>query len=131
MATEALQIGTDCGQPDAALFFGGQLLVVCAQRGTMGELIPLIEQMVDEASALAGVLTSALALAHAEADHTEEARRLLEEFAATDFDLPMDPGWITGMYCYAEAAIHCGDPKYAGPLFDRLAPWAEQSVASR
>ena len=34
------------------------------------------------------------------------------------------------MYCYAEAAIHCGDPKYAGPLFDRLAPWADQSVAS-
>ena len=57
LATEALQIGTDCGQPDAALFFGAQLLVVCAQRGTMGELIPLIEQMVDESSALAGVLT--------------------------------------------------------------------------
>ena len=57
LATEALQIGTDCGQPDAALFFGGQLLVVSAQRGTMGELIPLIEQMVDEASTLAGVLT--------------------------------------------------------------------------
>ena len=34
------------------------------------------------------------------------------------------------MFCYAEAAIHCGDPKYAGPLFDRLAPWAGQSVAS-
>ncbi len=34
------------------------------------------------------------------------------------------------MFCYAEAAIRCGDPKYAGPLFDRLAPWAEQSVAS-
>jgi class 3 adenylate cyclase len=129
LATEALQIGTDCGQPDATLFFGSQLLVISAQRGTMGELIPLLEQMVDETSTLAGVLTSALALAHAEADHTEDARHLLEEFAAADFDLPMDQAWITGMYCYAEAAIHCGDPKYAGPLFDRLAPWAEQSVA--
>ena len=56
LATEALQIGTDCGQPDAALFFGGQLMVVSAQRGTMGELIPLIEQMVDEASASSGCL---------------------------------------------------------------------------
>ena len=52
LATEALQIGTDCGQPDATLFFGGQLMVVCAQRGTMGELIPLIEQMMDEAPAI-------------------------------------------------------------------------------
>jgi hypothetical protein len=33
------------------------------------------------------------------------------------------------MVSYVEAAIHCGDPKYAGPLFDQLAPWAEQSVA--
>ena len=130
LATEALQIGTDCGQPDAALFFGGQLMIVSAQRGTMGELIPLIEQMVDETSTLAGVLTAALAQAHAEADHTEDVRHLLEEFAATDFDLPMDQAWITAMYCYAEAAIHCGDPRYAAPLFDRLAPWAEQSVAS-
>ena len=130
LATKALQIGTDCGQPDAALFFGGQLMVVSAQRGTMGELIPLIEQMMDEAVATPGVFTAALALAHAEADHAEDVRRLLEEFAAADFDLPGDQAWITGMHCYAEAAIHCGDPKYAEPIFDRLAPWAEQSVAS-
>ena len=88
LATEALQIGTDCGQPDAALFFGGQLMVVSAQRGTMSELIPLIEQMVDEAPASVGVFTAALALAHAEADHTEDARRLLEEFAAARLRTP-------------------------------------------
>jgi class 3 adenylate cyclase len=130
LASEALQIGTDCGQPDATLFFGGQLSVVSAQRGTMGELIPLIEQMVDETSTLTGVLTAVLAQAHAEADHTEEVRHLLEEFATADFDLPEDQGWITAMHSYAEAAIHYGDPKYAGPLFDQLAPWAGQSVAS-
>jgi class 3 adenylate cyclase len=129
LATEALQIGTDCGQPDAALFYGGQLVVVSTQRGTLGELIPLIEQMLNESSAQARVLTAALALAHAEAGHTEDARRLLEEFAATDFDLPMDPAWMTGMFSYVEAAIHCKDAQYARPLFDRLAPWAEQSVA--
>jgi class 3 adenylate cyclase len=130
LATKALEIGTDCGQPDAALFFGGQLMVVSAQRGTMGELIPLIEQTIDEAVATPGVFTAALALAHAEANHAEDTRRLLEEFAAADFDLPGDQAWITGMFCYAEAAIHCGDPKYAEPIFDQLAPWAEQSVAS-
>jgi len=54
------------------------------------------------------VLTAALALAHAEADHTEDARRLLEEFAAAHFDLSDD---ITAMHCYAEAAIHCGRPE--------------------
>ena len=30
------------------------------------------------------------------------------------------------MVSYAGAAIECRDPKYAAPLFDRLAPWADQ-----
>ena len=30
------------------------------------------------------------------------------------------------MLAYAQAAIGCRDAKYAGPLFDRLAPWADQ-----
>ena len=89
LATEALQIGTDGGQPDAALFFGAQLMVVSAQRGTMGELVPLIEQMVAETSDDSRVAR----LRHwrwptQKRDHTEEARQLLEEFAAADFDLP-------------------------------------------
>jgi tellurite resistance protein len=130
LATEALQIGTGCGQPDAALFFGGQLSVVSAQRGTMGELITPLEQMVDETSTLTELFTAVLAQAHADADHTEDVRHFLEEFAAADFEVPEDQGWITAMHSYAEAAIHCGDPKYAGPLFDRLAPWAGQAVAS-
>jgi len=45
---------TDCGQPDAAFFFAGQLMIVSTQRGTLGGLIPLIEQMVDEAPASVG-----------------------------------------------------------------------------
>ena len=51
---------------------------------------------------------------------------LLEEFAATDFDLPMDTVWLTGMMSYSDAAIECRDPRYAGPLFDRLSPWADE-----
>jgi hypothetical protein len=130
LATEALQIGTDCGQPDAASSSAAALYVVSCPTRNDGRVDPPYRADSGRAPALAGVLTAALALAHAEADHTEDVRRLLEEFAAADFDLPMDQAWITAMFSYAEAAIHCGDPKFAGPLFDRLAPWAEQSVAS-
>ena len=126
LATEALQLGTDSGQPDANLFFGSQLAAVSWQRGTIGELVPLIEQAVADNPGLAGGFAAALALAHVEADRTDDARHLLEEFAAAAFDLPLDPVWLTGMVSYAEAAIECQDPKYAGPLFDRLAPWADQ-----
>jgi len=67
-----------------------------------------------------------LAVALVEGDRTDDARHLLVEFAATRFELPMDLNWMTGMVNYAEAAIQCRDPKYAGPLFERLAPWADQ-----
>src|SRR5207244_3205662 len=70
--------------------------------------------------------TAALAVAHAEAGNTDDAARLLEEFALANFDLPMDQSWTTGMVCFAEAAIACRNPKYAGPLFDRLVPWSNQ-----
>ncbi len=38
LATDALKIGTDCGQPDASLFFGTHLIGVNQRRGTLGEL---------------------------------------------------------------------------------------------
>ena len=130
LATEALQIGTDSGQPDATMFFGSQLTTLNFQRGTMGELAPLLEQIVIDAPEAAGGYTAALAVAHVEAGRIEDARRLLEEFATGGFDLPLDASWLTGMAIYAEVAIACGDPDQAEPLFDRLAPWPDQMPAS-
>ena len=129
LATEALQIGTDGGQPDATTFFGTQLAFVSWQRGTLSELVPLIGQMAAETPGIPALIAG-LAMAHVEGDRTDDAARLLEEFAAADFDLPLDQVWLTGMVGYAEAAIECRDPRYAGPLFDRLAPWADQLSTS-
>jgi hypothetical protein len=100
-------------------------MVVSLLRGTLGELVPLIEQTVADNPGLP-VFAAVLAAAHAEADRTNDARRLLDAFAAADFDLPMDQNWTTGMALYSDAAIACRDSKHAGPLFDRLAPWADQ-----
>ena len=123
-AVEALQIGTDSGQPDAALYFGLQLGAVNGQRGNQGDPVPLIEQF---AATLPEMdLRGVLAAAHAGMGRLDEARRLLEELAAADFDSPMDQQWLTRMCDYANAAIDCRDPKYAAPLLDILAPWAGQ-----
>jgi DNA-binding SARP family transcriptional activator/tetratricopeptide (TPR) repeat protein len=127
LATEALQIGADSGQPDATLLFGMQFMSANLQRGTISDLVPLIEQMAAEMPGSAPAsIAGAIAAAHVEGDRTEVARHLLEGFAASDFDLPLGQDWITGMVAFAEAAIECRDPKYAGPLFERLAPWADQ-----
>jgi class 3 adenylate cyclase/tetratricopeptide (TPR) repeat protein len=126
LATEALKIGTNGGQPDATSMWGAQLIVVNHQRGTIGELIPLIEKLAAEAQSISGVINATLTRAYADTDRTVEARDLLETFRAAGFDLPFDQTWLTGMVCYAEAAISVGEPEYAEPLLDRLAPWAEQ-----
>jgi hypothetical protein len=76
------------------------------------------------------VLIGALAMAYAEGDQTDHAHHLLEEFAATGFYLPMNSAWLTGMVAYGGAAIECRDPKFALPLFDRLAPWADEWSAT-
>ena len=125
LAMEALQIGTDGGESDAATVFGAQLSGVSFQRGTMGELVPLLEQAVTDNPGLPA-FNAILATAHTERDRTDDAHQLLAEFAAADFELPLDQLWLTGMVCYAEAAIVCRDPDYARPLFDRLAPFADQ-----
>jgi tetratricopeptide (TPR) repeat protein len=126
LATDALQIGTDGGEPDAASIFGAQLLTVSFQRGTMGGLVPLIEQVAADNPGAAPTAISVIAAAHAEADRLDEARRQLEYFASKGFELPIDMIWINGMTMYAEAAIECRDAEYAQPLFDRLTPYAHR-----
>ena len=56
LATEALQIGTDSGQPDVAIFFGSQLAAVSFRRGTVGEMVPLFEQMAADTTEIAGAI---------------------------------------------------------------------------
>jgi hypothetical protein len=131
LATEALNIGTESGQPDAAIIYGTQLIVVRGQRGTMNELIPLIEKMASDAPEISPwMFGSLLAKAHVEVDRTDEALRQLEAFAASGFDLQLDQVWLSGMVDYADAAVECADPSYARPLFELLAPWHAQLPAT-
>ncbi len=125
LAGEALPIGIESGQPDAETFFGVQLAAVSWQRGTMGDLAPLLEQMVVDSPGLP-TLKASLALAYAEQDRLDEAERVLDEFAATGYDLPVDAAWLNGMTEYAEAAIACAHPGHAEALAERLSPWADQ-----
>jgi class 3 adenylate cyclase len=130
-ATEALKVGTDGGQPDASLIFGAQFNIVSGQRGTQSELAPLIEKMASETPDIPRTFfISLLAKAHVEGDRIDLAAELLAEFAAAGFELPLDQVWLTGMVDFAEAAIECRDPAFAGPLFDLLGPWAAQIPAT-
>jgi hypothetical protein len=125
LASRALQIGQDSGEPDAHLFWDIQVMNGNWQHGTMNAAIDAIGRRV-AASPRIRSLTAALALANAEVGRMDEVRRLLAEFEALEFILPMDLSWTTGMVRYAAAATECRDPRFAGPIFDQLKPWSAQ-----
>lgn len=125
LAGRALQIGTECGEPDATTFFGVQYAVVAWQNGTMEQLAPIIEQMITENPGLLTIRAS-LAMALSEGGLFDECRQVLEEFAATKYELRMDTAWINGMTEYAVAAINLGEPQFAVELYERLRPYAAQ-----
>ncbi len=104
-AADALRIGTDSGQPDASTFHLLQSMEVSWQRGTMVADIGHLERAVADYPGLP-VLRAGLAVAYVEAGDVAAARALVDEFAATDFDLPHEVGnWLPGMVLFAEAAI--------------------------
>ncbi len=125
LAAEALKIGTDAGEPDAGLYFNGEVLGICARRGTLGDIAELIAQTARENPGLPALVGN-LARAYVQGGKIDDARRLLDEFARSGFDPPLDYLWLVGMAGWAEVAIACRDPEYAGPIFDRLAPWTDQ-----
>lgn len=125
LAGEALAIGTESGQPDAQMCFGVQLAAINWMRGTMGELAPHLEAMMEANPGLPTIRAS-VAMAYAQAQRLDDVSRLLSEFADTNYFLPQDTAWLNGMTEYADAAIYCGDRVFAHALYGVLEPWADQ-----
>jgi tetratricopeptide (TPR) repeat protein len=124
--TEARRIGLDGGQHDANHVYGTQLLSLMAQRGTVGEM-GLEQWAAQLPESLIDGVTAVRASRYAEVGRLEDARRLLEAFAAAGFELRPDAGnQLVWMIRYAMACVVCRDTAIAAALFDRLRPFADQ-----
>jgi tetratricopeptide (TPR) repeat protein len=124
-ALESFQIGNDSGQPDAFVMYGGQLITIGLQRGTLGDLVEILNQMHTDAPDVGGAVMAALTLAHAEAGNLDEVRALLSEMSARNFESPIDATWLTAMAWCADAAIALGQAEFVQAIFDQLVPWAD------
>jgi hypothetical protein len=82
--------------------------------------------MANEVAVNLYLIKAGLVIALVESDRNEEVRELLEEFSGTGFDFLLDCSWTIGLCGFAEGAIAVADPRFAGPLFDHLAPWSAQ-----
>jgi tetratricopeptide (TPR) repeat protein len=126
LGIEALQIGTDCGQPDAFPFYGAQLIIVRNEQGRLGELVSVIAALArDNAGNPAFFGAVAAAMFHAGSE--SEALGLLDSAAADDFaSLPEDLAWLHGVLAYAEVAIELHAQKPAAVLQKLLTPFHDQ-----
>ncbi len=82
--TDALSIGFESGQPDAALVPGIQLMFLRWPQGRADEIEPMLTQFLDDQIELPG-LRAGLAMMYCEGDRFEEARRVLDAEVATGF----------------------------------------------
>ncbi|MGP8058475.1 MAG: ATP-binding protein [Acidimicrobiales bacterium] len=129
LATEALEIGTKSGQPDAFTFYGTQLMIARFQQGRLGELVPLLADVVEENPGIPAY-RAGLASAHLEAGDDDAARQLLEAASRDGFTLPPDSTWFDGLIGYCWVAVELGHEPAAGQLLELLATYKNQTPFS-
>lgn len=126
LADAALQLGRESGQPDAEVFYAGQLSMVYAQQGRIAELIPLFEELIAGNPGLSQ-LKQGLARAYLERGDDGQALELLEEGASDGFaSLPRDLIWLFGITAYADVASQLRAEGPARQLYALLVPYHDQ-----
>jgi tetratricopeptide (TPR) repeat protein len=126
LATEALQLGIDSGQPDALAIYGSQLMYIRHQQGRLGELISVIDEAVTANPGLPA-FRPVLASAHLEAGNDATALELLDSAALDGFaSLPLDFVWLMGVTFYALVAVELRAVGPAQKLYDLLTPFHDQ-----
>jgi tetratricopeptide (TPR) repeat protein len=120
---QALQLGTETGQPDAFVLYAAGLFLLRDAQGRWEELIPAMEQSIAENPDIAG-FRACLAQSYAETGQHDDARRMLRAEAATDWEsVPRDVVWATALCLFGNVAATIGATEEAPALLELLAPY--------
>jgi class 3 adenylate cyclase/tetratricopeptide (TPR) repeat protein len=126
LAEEALQIGSDAGQPDALMIYGAQLAQIRPHQGRTGKMVQLVEESMKAHPGIPA-WRAGLAQIYCWVGRTAEAAAILEEAAADGFvHLPHDEERATALALYAEVASEVGARDAAAALYELIEPWADQ-----
>jgi hypothetical protein len=125
LARAALEIGSK-SEPDALACFAAQQASIAFERGTLGELAPLLDDAVRKTPGVPG-FRATLALSLLEVGRPEEAHKLLAQAVASSFpDTPHDIAWLTAACIYAHVAAGLEDAAAAAVLYRALEPFSQQ-----
>jgi class 3 adenylate cyclase/tetratricopeptide (TPR) repeat protein len=117
----SVTLGSESGQPDAMAIFSAQLVNISYHQGRVHELVPLIEEAVEDSPGLP-VYRAVLANALAEAGRKDEVRRLLRDDLCDGFEMRMDLAWTTALGSWAKAASRVHDIDACTALRELLLP---------
>jgi tetratricopeptide (TPR) repeat protein len=129
LAQEAFELGR-LGQSEYATYIHryAQMLAIRWAQGRLGELWP---QISDHGERFPWIARWRDALAAAELDDVEAARRELERHAMQGFTrLPRDGLWILHVCSLADACVLVGDKRRGVQLYELLLPYADDSTIS-
>ena len=125
LAATALAIGR-VSEPDALACFAAQQASIAFERGSLGDLVALVEQAARENPGVPG-FRAIVALALSATDRTDEARGLLERAVAARFgDSPHDVTWLAVACILAQVSCRLEHVSAAAELYRILEPWSGQ-----
>ena len=89
LAEQALEVSQEIQAEVATGVYGVQMFTIRREQGRLAEVAPLVRRFVTE-NAEAAAWRPGLALIASDLGFEEEAQRIFDELAATQFDFPMD-----------------------------------------
>jgi class 3 adenylate cyclase/tetratricopeptide (TPR) repeat protein len=129
-ATEAFEIGTAAGEPDAFDFYAAAVMGIRWRQGRSLEIVDLLRQAAEDnpevpayRSGLAGLL--------AEEGQITEAGEMLADQATTGFDSRVNSQWAQTVGTWARVATLVGDAESAAALYELISPWCGQLASTR
>ncbi len=126
-AKQGLQISTDAGDPAAFLIYAGLIGTVRLVQGRVSDVVAL-EQII-QANPVTPAWKAALAWTLCWLDRRDEATAIVAEAAAGRFEPgAWEPGRLSALALYADAAAQAGITDAAEILYELIEPWADQIV---
>jgi tetratricopeptide (TPR) repeat protein len=121
----AFELGTRSGQPDARIWYVGQLSVIRRDQGRHAELIEPLRSLADSSPHLP-VWRVVLAGLYCETDQLDEARAQIDSLAVYDFKIPWDWTWAAVVISLAQVCHDLRNQDLAELHYPQLRSVADQ-----
>ena len=127
LAERALEVSQWLHREVATGVYGVQMFTTRREQGRLAEVAPLVRQFVAE-NAEAAAWRPGLALIASDLGFEEEAQRIFDELAATQFDFPIDARRNITLAYLAEICTRLGDADRAEKLYQLLLPYRDLAL---